>query len=96
MQSFEGPITSRDILLFEYFEFKDIDSMKILIQILSLNAEKFKDDKSYGKLLIRIVDSLGSNIYLYKDKFDFIMSIHNSMWKTSIKKKICKYEKEIL
>lgn len=75
----------------------DHETHKKLIEMLSNISEKHSRDKNFGKLLIQLIDALGTNLIHFEQQLKRIIAGHQSIWKSKMEKIMQKnYEDSML
>lgn len=64
----------------------DPKHLKMLIELMFSSAKYFENEKSYGKLLLEVVQCLGVSVFQNEQQINYIVQTHKSIFKAQIVK----------
>lgn len=64
----------------------DLETFTKLLEIISVTFDNYTTNKSFGKLLLHIVNSLGQKSHVMEPLLSRIIASHKSIWKSKIQK----------
>lgn len=72
----------------------DLESFSKLIEVMSVTCDHLNSNKAFGKLLLKIVSSLGRHMHAVEPILSHIIISHKSIWKSKIQKSYDSYQQD--
>lgn len=64
----------------------DLETFNKVVELMSTTSDRYNTNKTFGKLLLHIVSSLGRNVHTVEPVLSHIIASHKSIWKSKIQK----------